>query len=320
MKGRGKIGGMNAHLAGTPGNKFLIFSTIIIILVVLTGPLIFVNVPALSAQAPGSGQSATVASLDTLLQMTADYCRELENAVFDFVCLEEIKERIDPTLDLELRLYADSGRLERWRSNSLFWAPIKKIKNSYVYDYQCIRSGGEIREIRMLLKKNGKKMNEPNAKLETSIVVYKNVLFSPANLFSERFQPTYDFRIVGKGKIEGRPVVIVDATPRAGAAETKNLYGRAWIDEETADILKIEWSENRIGHYDIFQLRGKKYRRQPRITSRSEFLAEKNGIRFPSRLFVEEAYINEKGNVSIRSETTVVYRDFRFFTVEVEIR
>jgi hypothetical protein len=46
----------------------------------------------------------------------------------------------------------------------------------------------------------------------------------------------------------------------------------------------------------------------------------KNGIRFPSRLFVEEAYISAWGRAFVRSETAVVYRNFRFFTVEVEIR
>ncbi len=314
---------MIGHSAGTPEKRFFILRTIVLMLVVLAGPLIFADFSAFSTQASGGRQSAVSTNLNILLQMTADYCRKLENAAFDFVCLEEIKERIDPTLDLSVTSVlppADLAFIKRARSDFLFWGRIKKINNSYVYDYQCIRSDEEIREVRRLLEKNGKKMNVPNAKLETAIIVYKNVLFGPANVFSEHSQPAYDFRIVGKGKIEGRSVVIVDATPRAGAPETKNLYGRAWIDAKTADILKIQWSETRIDHYDIFRERGKRYGRQPRITLRSEFLVEKNGVRFPSRLFVEEAYINVKGKASIRSETTVVYRDFRFFTVEVEIR
>ncbi len=59
---------------------------------------------------------------------------------------------------------------------------------------------------------------------------------------------------------------------------------------------------------------------KPRITLRTEFSVEKNGIRFPSKLSLEEAYLTERGRVFVRSETNVVYKDFKFFTVEVVVR
>jgi hypothetical protein len=48
--------------------------------------------------------------------------------------------------------------------------------------------------------------------------------------------------------------------------------------------------------------------------------ARPHGIRFPSRFSIEEAYLDSGGKKFVRSETTVVYRDFKFFTVEVEVR
>lgn len=38
--------------------------------------------------------NADQAKLEEILEKTSEYCRRLENAVFDFVCLEEITEKI----------------------------------------------------------------------------------------------------------------------------------------------------------------------------------------------------------------------------------
>ena len=88
----------------------------------------------------------------------------------------------------------------------------------------------------------------------------------------------------------------------------------------TGDILKIEWSDSRVGGYDVFKKRAVLYNRTPRLVIRSEFRAEKNGVRFPSRLFVEEAYLNAAEQAKVRSKTEVEYKDFKFFTVEVDVR
>ena len=130
----------------------------------------------------------------------------------------------------------------------------------------------------------------PNAELQTSIVVYGTALLAPVGLFGERFQPGYDFTIAGEERIGNTKVVVVDAKPKPGTPPARNLYGKAWIDPATGDILKIEWSEGRVGNFDVFARRGERYKRTPRLSIRSEFSAEKNGIRFPSRLSIEETY------------------------------
>jgi hypothetical protein len=52
----------------------------------------------------------------------------------------------------------------------------------------------------------------------------------------------------------------------------------------------------------------------------TEYGFEKNGIRFPSRDTSEEAYLKPDGTKFIRSRTSVVYRDYKFFTVETDIK
>jgi hypothetical protein len=266
---------------------------------------------------------------EALLDRATEYCRRLENSAFDFVCREEIKESIDPAFDVNIsrKPELDLSKLPPATATP-YSGPtvvirtynIKKIKHSYVYDYQCVRAGRTIREVRTLLKEDGKKKVVPNADLATSIVVFSNALMAPVNLFSERFRPSYDFSVVGEDKIGKVRVLVVDAKPRPGAPPTRNLYGKAWLDPKTGDILRIEWSENRVGHYDIFEKRGAMFKRTPRLVIRSEFSAEKNGIRFPSSLYVEEAYLTDKGKVFVRSKTEVVYTDFKFFSVTYDVR
>ncbi|MDD8027506.1 MAG: hypothetical protein PHI34_13450, partial [Acidobacteriota bacterium] len=130
-------------------------------------------------------------------------------------------------------------------------------------------------------------------------------------------RPFYDYKISGRDEVNGRPALIIEAIPASESSDVTNLYGKAWVGAEDGEIFKIEWSESRVGRREIFEQRGERYKLKPRITLRSEFSAEKNGIRFPSKLWIEEAYVNERGRAFVRSETTVTYKDFKFFTVEV---
>jgi hypothetical protein len=71
----------------------------IIVLAAWIGMFFLTSLPALSSQAVEKRQSAEAADLDSLLKKMADYCRKLEAAALDFICREEIAERIDWTLD-----------------------------------------------------------------------------------------------------------------------------------------------------------------------------------------------------------------------------
>ena len=258
--------------------------------------------------------------LPALLVKVAEYCRKLESSAFDFVCREEISERIDPFLDVAKGALLPIPEWTSYKGPTFTISTVNKVKHKFVYDYQCVRAGRTIREMRTQLEENGKKKVVPNAELQTSIVVFSTTLLGPVGLFGKRFQPDYDFALVGEEKIGKTNVFVIDARPKAGAPPSRNLYGKAWIDPATGFILKIEWSESRVGRFDVFEKRGRLYNRTPRLVIRSEFSAEKNGIRFPSRLSVEEAYLKKSGKAFIRSRTEVVYKDFKFFTVSYDVR
>lgn len=260
------------------------------------------------------------------LKSAADYCRRLESVALHFTCREEIDEKIDLTRDVESpprpatnwtvdpggRLASGATILSRTRTTG---------RLSLVYDYQCIRAfNGAVRDTRTLLEQNGKKKHVPEAKLDATTFDFGTTLLGPTGIFAERFQKDYDYGIIAREKFQRKPVVVIEARPKPDAPRTTNLFGKAWVDPATGNILKIEWDESRIGRYWIFQERGEKYKLAPRITITSEFSIEKNGLRFPTKMFIEEAYLNERGRKFVRSETTVEYTDFKFFTVEVEVK
>jgi hypothetical protein len=47
---------------------------------------------------------------------------------------------------------------------------------------------------------------------------------------------------------------------------------------------------------------------------------EKNGIRFPSRQYIEEIFLSPSGKKHTKYEVDIVYDNYKFFIVETEVR
>jgi hypothetical protein len=308
--------------AMTAIKRMLAAAAVGLIVVAMTVP----GLPAAGHAGPAGDQVKKDVGADVdlpaLLAKAAEYCRKLNGAALYFICLEEIIETIDPSLDVKKPL----APMPQWFDVSprgrtaVVTTSVRKIKHTLLYDYQCVREKGETTERRTLLRENKKELNEPNASLKTTIIVYEMPLFGPAGMFGERVQPHFDYAVVGREKFERKPVVIVQAVPKPDAPPGKDLYGKAWIDPASGDIVKIEWSPSRVGHFEVFKERGEKFKLEPRLTLTSVFEVAKNGLRFPTRLLAEEAYLNSRGRAFVRSTTVVTYKDFKFFTVEVDVR
>ena len=249
--------------------------------------------------------------LDEILTKAREYCEKLENAAFDFVCKEKIIEKIDM-----------SGRdqvLSIVRNIPGNWGSNKRIKkNNYVYDYQLIKKGWYVMETRTLLEENGKERHEENAILKTQMFYFRKPLFGPTGLLSRYWQERLDYKLIDKETLNGEKILVIEAKPKPTFTR-KHLYGKIWIKESDFSILKIEWVPESMREYERIESVAEKYKGEPQITIITEFNVEKKGIRFPSKIFVEEAYITKKGK-DIRSETTINYDEYKFFTVEVDIK
>ncbi len=230
--------------------------------------------------------------LEHILAKAAEYCQRLDRVSLHFVCNEEIKER--------LYYY---GRFYR--------------QNKYVYDYQLIRKGEDIEERRILLEENGKSRHEENVELKTRRFRHKYVIFGPIGLLCESQQQNHGYVVKKEEKLKGNQCLVIEAVPKE-SVQVDHLFGRVWVRKNDCSIMKIEWNQESMGNIERLKEDAEKSGAKPIITFVSEYAYEKNGIRFPSKYFVKEEYVR-RGRYKI-SETTIVYKDYKFFTVETEVK
>lgn len=262
-------------------------------------------------------QSAPDDRLARILTLTKAYCQRLEKAALDFVCIEDIKEEIFNLPQVEPDVILPGG-LTTSRSFS-YRVPRRGFVRSFIHDYQFIRKGGRSVENRTLVKEDGIPRNEKNAQLTTLTVRVENALFGPVGLLGEARQPQYDYRIAGEETSKGQKAILVDAVPKPSFAGAR-CNGRIWVLEEDASIIKIEWEQTSVGNFQVIRETAAMLKAEPALVSVTEYEVVKNGIRFPSRDTTEESYVLKKDKTFVRSRTTILYKDYKFFTVETDVK
>jgi hypothetical protein len=262
--------------------------------------------PAYAQDAP---DQASRLRMERILKSAKDYCARLSRAALDFVCLEDIRER---TRDRRMSYPAPAGP---WSSFPSWKEDV--VEHTYLYDYQFISKDGQNTEKRMLLEYDGIKRKSDDATLLTNSFYFENVLFGPVDLLAESRQILYHYHLQGWDVIGGERACVIDAVPTPSFSEKIN-QGRIWLREKDSSIMKIVWDMKSLKHFAVITETAKKYKSVPLITQVTEFELEKNGVRFPSRFVVEEAYVDKKGKRFVKSEINVAYRNYRFFTVELD--
>jgi hypothetical protein len=235
---------------------------------------------------------ANPSRLAAVLEKSKKYCQRLDQAALDFICLEEVTEM------------------------TRHYTPRTDI---YLYDYQFVRKGEEIKEQRNLIAVNGEKTNIRDSSLNTLVFQYKNVLFGPVGLLGKAWQAYYEFALIEEDTINGERAVVIEAKPRPSLPQP-HCYGRFWIKEDDGSVLKIVWDQRSLGNFQSVEEWAKAHESEPQVTSYSEYGLEKNGLRFPSRSYTEIAYINKDKRKFINAEISILYKDYKFFTVETEIK
>lgn len=260
-----------------------------------------------------SSDSGDQEELETILKKCSEYCEKLAHSVLFFVCKEEITEKI----------FSRFSILSTRDDLKVVYYPRPKggtVKNVYVYDYQLLRKKNEFKEQRILIEENGKKKHEEDAPLKTIFFRHENIVFGPIGLLSSYWQPRHDYRILKEVKLKGDKVVIIEATPKPEYT-FDHMYGKIWVRKSDFSILKIEWNQQSIKGYELVEQIAERLRAKPHLSLIAEYGFEKNEIRFPSKYFLDEVYIIKRGGKRYRkSETVVFYKDYKFFTVEWEVK
>ncbi len=266
---------------------------------------------------PGILFQSQSADLAAMLERCAAYCDRLSGSILDFVCAERVAETI-----AEIRVarpaISAGGSGVTYFSGPMVMAR-KKARSKYLYDYQLVRTkSGGITETRVLLEENGRKVEEKDASLKTRVFIYKYVVMGPVGLLGREEQENFDFSVVKETTLKKQPVLIIQAAPKSGTAGNV-LYGKVWVRKSDAGILRIEWQPESMGNYEGIEEIARELGMKPRLSFVSEYDFEKNGIRFPSRYEIEEAYSSKVRAPLVRSKTEVTYDAYKFFTVETGV-
>jgi hypothetical protein len=275
--------------------------------------------PALASgpPAPGVRSQPQPADLAAILERCAVYCDKLSGSILDFVCTERVEETV-----AEIRMSRPAVTLGG-SSARIYSGPMlvvrKKARSKYLYDYQLVRTkSGDITETRALLEENGHKIGVKDAPLKTRVFNYKYVVMGPVGLLGREEQAQFDYSVVKETTIKKQPVLVIQASPKTGAAGNV-LFGKVWVRKSDAEILRIEWQPESMGNYEGIEEMARGLGMKPRLSFVSEYDFEKNGIRFPSRYEIEEAYSSKLRAPLVRSRTEVTYDAYKFFTVETGV-
>jgi hypothetical protein len=144
------------------------------------------------------------------------------------------------------------------------------------------------------------------------------LILGPIGLLSEYWQEHHDYMIKKRGRLFGEKIYVIEALPKPGCA-TEHLWGKAWISQDDFSILKIEWNQESAEGYESLVKEAEEQNLKPDFTLIAEYKYEKNGIRFPSKFVLIENYRHPLYNIIRNSKKTVMYYDYKFFTVKTDV-
>ncbi|UCE41766.1 MAG: hypothetical protein JSV17_01880 [Candidatus Aminicenantes bacterium] len=252
---------------------------------------------------------------EDILKKTADYCEKLKKVVFDFVCHENITEKVF-LYDTKRAQMMIEGTGERILMTEL---EFKRAKTTtYLYDYQMVRKGEEGFEKRILLKENKRNKHQENAQLKLRRFEAKYLIYGPVGFLSKYWQDFFDYKIAGIDTVDGRSALLIEIAPNSHREENYS-FGNVWVDMMDYSILKIEWDQRSIKDMkDTVESRAGNLKRA--VVWGALYGVEKNGIRFPSRQYIEETFVSPSGRKHTKYTVDIVYDNYKFFIVETEVR
>ncbi len=250
----------------------------------------------------------TEGKLERILDSCAGYCEKLADASIYFVCRERIVEEV-----------------YHYRPGEYFrHQPLRfdKEKSTFVYELRFRLEEKSIQDSRILVEENGKKRYEESALLKTMHYGPEIIFLEPVSLLNGDCHSYYRYKILGRDRFKGEKAVVIEVIPLDEEAD--DFTAKIWVRDGDFGILKIERLQKALGDFEGFKRTSDGVPLDSHITCITEFLYDIDGIRFPTRHSIREAYVatfNKMKRLArslIRSETTVVYLDYKVEKIEME--
>jgi hypothetical protein len=269
-------------------------------------------------------------TLEAILEKSAAYCERVKEIALLYVCQVHLNavqykyktRQVQPTAwgrpagsggdvgtggEVPDKLPAGTPQIK--------FDPRGRARNRHLYDYQLINKDGELAEQWTLLQENGRKKNQDLPSPKDIRFTSRYLVMGPVGFLAKSWQDRFRYKIVGREILEDHEALIIHCEPRIRGGDNDNT-GRIWVYARDGTILQIEWEPSSIQGYRDTAPPGYSYR----VTWTVTYGVEQNGIRFPSRQFIREFLVDGREITIPLEETEFDYRDYKFFTVGVEIK
>ena len=270
--------------------------------------------------------------LKKVLMGAADYCSNLENAAFHFVCREDIEELLKVIRrgfsSTRETFNPQTGIMVRSREPG---APPRKslvsnLKHRYIYDYQLIVDKGKITEQRRILKGKEKDRAASGSSLNVDSFLSRKIVLSPISILGIANQGRYKFRYVKQDRVDGAEAIQIEVFPKK-LDQSESIYGTIWIDASDHSIIRIEVNPVSIGGFTTLMKLASDLGSILDVKCTIDFGLKRNGIRFPTRVRIRELYHGGdflkrvmRMNSWEKSRITYRYLDYKFFEVDTEVK
>jgi TonB family protein len=276
------------------------------------------------AGTPAGQESAVGSDLARILNGAAAYCGKLETAALEFICEEKIGEtHYNFATEPEWRAIEvtsrETGQIVR---QAVFpqWDPQRTIRSNYVCDYLFVRKGGEVKERRVVLEDDGKKMPDRKTLLEEKRFTALNPVLAAIELLGGERQALFNYRIISRAALQGRNAAVIEAIPKSGNSRGVE-YAKIWVDSENFQILRSEVQGVPIEGYDDVLKDSVQFRVRPYLLTTHTYEFEKNGIRFPSESIIRVEYPRHgefTKDRTLKLKIDMKYDKYQFFSVTTD--
>lgn len=152
-------------------------------------------------------------------------------------------------------------------------------------------------------------------------------------LFTPHYQQLFNFRLAGQEVVRFRLATLVEfdaILPFVHGSEITQWSGRAYIDAETLDLLRIEAEPS--GQQIRLETAVREYHRAPRIWNvplkrpprahlhEVDFDYEREELRLPSLAITRRFIATDGQERNLKSQVMQIYSDYRLFKVETDER
>lgn len=251
------------------------------------------------ASAQGGGRSA---QLETILSRLAERAAIYERTALRFACEEEVS----------LADY-DSGETVKRQSVEV---------HDYLLEYTEQKG---LQPFRALLARNAEPV--PRKEVRPDYAVPEPYGWNL--LFTRERQGRFQFELADTAILSGSAAWVIAFKPLLAYTDGNTVEqweGRAWVDQDTLDVLQIEAQpanqtetmEARLAEYrQSFRFLGLHGKSRPRLRQiQVEFGVVKDDLRFPSRSLASTRLVASDASARLDSSVVQRYRNYVFYDVE----